>query len=105
MDHETPTVAPMEKTEAVQGGLSEEDKRQNVVRLAFGSDARQFEEFCRVIKEAIPEGTRVVLRGSAVTGERWNDSAPFDAEGPGTSDLDVTLVGKEVVSLFKLTGF
>jgi hypothetical protein len=46
-----------------------------------------------------------VLRGSAVTGERWNDGAPFDAHGPGTSDLDLTLVGKDVVSKFKLTGF
>jgi hypothetical protein len=95
----------MENAESVQGGLTEEEKRRNVIRLAFGSDPQRFETFCRAIEEAIPSGTRVVLRGSAVTGHRWNDGAPFDADGPGTSDLDLTLVGKEVVSLFKLTGF
>lgn len=46
-----------------------------------------------------------MLRGSAVTGRRWGDGAPFDADGPGTSDLDVTLVGERAVGLFKLTGF
>jgi hypothetical protein len=46
-----------------------------------------------------------VLRGSAVTGYRWSDGAPFDSDGPGTSDLDVTLVGEKAVGLFKLTGF
>ena len=47
----------------------------------------------------------MVLRGSAVTGVRWKDGAPFDADGPGTSDLDLTLVGDEVLQHFKLTGF
>jgi len=46
-----------------------------------------------------------VLRGSALTGHRWSDQAPFDSEGPGTSDLDVTLVGDRAIGLFKLTGF
>jgi hypothetical protein len=46
-----------------------------------------------------------VLRGSAVTGQRWKDGAPFDSDGPGTSDLDLTLVGPDVISLFSLTGF
>jgi hypothetical protein len=46
-----------------------------------------------------------VLRGSAVTGRRWGDDAPFDSDGPGTSDLDLTLVGDRAVGLFKLTGF
>jgi hypothetical protein len=90
---------------AVQGGLSEQEKRDNVVRLAFGGSEARFEQFCRMIREAIPPGTGVVLRGSAVTGQRWNDGAPFDADGPGTSDLDLTLVGEDVLGLFKLTGF
>jgi hypothetical protein len=46
-----------------------------------------------------------VLRGSAVTGHRWNDGAPFDVDGPGTSDLDVTLVGDGAIGLFTVTGF
>jgi hypothetical protein len=40
-----------------------------------------------------------------VTGRRWKDGAAFDAEGPGTSDLDLTLVGDDVIKLFKVTGF
>lgn len=94
-----------ETKESVQGGLSEAEKRQNVVRLAFGGSEERFEEFCRTIQEEIPKGTQVILRGSAVTGKRWRDGAAFDADGPGTSDLDLTLVGDEVIGLFKITGF
>ena len=85
--------------------LTEEEKRACVCRLAFAGDPSKLEAFCQVVKESIPHGTTVVLRGSAVTGRRWNDGAPFDAEGPGTSDLDLTLVGDDVVGLFKVTGF
>jgi hypothetical protein len=91
--------------EAVQGGLSEEQKRDNVLRLAFGGCIRRFEEFCAAIEAVIPPGTIVVLRGSAVTGYRWKDHAPFDADGPGTSDLDLTLVGAKALGFFKATGF
>ena len=94
----------MSDAETEQGGLSEDEKRQNVVRLAFDGDEAKFDSFCTTIREGIPEGTRVVLRGSAVTGMRWKDSAPFDADGPGTSDLDLTLVGADVLGAFKVTG-
>lgn len=85
--------------------LTELEKRANVLRLAFGGDEEKFEEFLRVVRQEIPPGTGVVLRGSAVTGQRWNDGAPFDVDGPGTSDLDVTLVGDGVIGLFTVTGF
>jgi len=88
-----------------QGGLSDAEKRDNVIRLAFGGSIERFEDFIRVIREEIPDGTRVVLRGSAVTGTRWKDGAPFDADGAGTSDLDVPLVGVAVIGLFTVTGF
>ncbi len=88
-----------------QGGLTDEEKRANLLRFAFGGDPDRLHEFCRIIREEIPDGTGVVLRGSAVTGRRWKDGAPFDSEGPGTSDLDLTLVGDEAVALFKPTGF
>ncbi len=91
--------------EAVQGGLSEQAKRDNVVRLAFGGRPEAFDAFCRAIEQAVPPGTIVVLRGSAVTGARWKDEAPFDADGPGTSDLDLTLVGAAALSFFTATGF
>ena len=86
--------------EPEQGGLTDEQKRQNVIRLVFDSRPERFDAFCRAICDVVPDGTRVVLRGSAVTGRRWNDGAQFDADGPGTSDVDLTLVGHEVVSTF-----
>ena len=49
--------------------------------------------FCRAIEEVVPAGTTVMLRGSCADRPRWKDGAPFDADGPGTSDLDLTLVG------------
>lgn len=88
-----------------QGGLTDDEKRSNVIRLAFGGSVQRFEEFCRIIREEIPEGTGVVLRGSAITGRRWNDGATFDADGAASSDLDLTLVGDKAVALFKMTGF
>jgi hypothetical protein len=89
----------------VSGDLTEEQKRENMIRLVFDSDAGRFDEFRQAIAEAIPRGTHAVLRGSAITGQRWGDGAAFDADGPGTSDVDLTLVGNDVVGLFKLTGF
>ena len=86
-------------------GMTEEEMRERVIRLAFGGDERRFEEFCDVVREAVPEGTTVVLRGSSVTGQRYDDGAPFDADGPGTSDLDLTLVGPEVLGEYILDGF
>ncbi len=92
-------------TDKIQGGLTEAEKRANLVRLAFGGSEERFNDFLRIIREEIPDGTAVVLRGSAVTGKRWRDGAAFDADGAGTSDLDLTLVGVEVIGLFKVHGF
>jgi hypothetical protein len=88
-----------------QGGLTDAEKRDNLLRLAFGGSEERFREFLQVIRDEIPPGTRVVLRGSAITGRRWKDGAPFDADGPGSSDLDLTLVGERAVGLFSVTGF
>lgn len=85
-------------------GLSEEQMRRNVISLAFGGDEDRFQEFCDLINVAVPPGTSAVLRGSSITGERYDDGAPFDADGPGTSDLDLTLVGDEIVGFYDLTG-
>ena len=86
--------------------LTHDQKRQNVTRLAFADNEDKYNEFVETVRTAVPRGTGVVLRGSAVTGERWKDKAPFDADGPGTSDLDLTLVGgDEVLGLYKVTGF
>jgi hypothetical protein len=85
--------------------LSDAEKRANVLRLAFADDEERLQEFLRVVRQEIPPGTGVVLRGSAVTGKRFKDGAPFDADGPGTSDLDLTLVGDQAIGLFTVTGF
>jgi hypothetical protein len=85
--------------------LTEAEKRENVIRLAFDGDAQRLEAFVQLIKDFVPENTGVVLRGSAVTGFRWKDGAPFDSDGPGTSDLDLTLVGHKILEYYKITGF
>ena len=83
----------------------DDEKQRNVVRLAFGGDEDKFRRFCSIIRESVPEAEAAVLRGSAITGKRWKDDAPFDADGPGTSDLDVTLVGADVLRYFSLDGY
>ena len=75
--------------------------RERVIRLAFGGDERRFEQLVETIATATPKAVRVILRGSAVTGHKWLSDVPFDADGPGTSDLDVTFVGGGMVSLFR----
>lgn len=91
--------------DAEQGGLTDAEKRRNVIRFVFNGDPQRFDEFLDVLRAGIPDGTAVVLRGSALTGHRWKDQAPFDADGPGTSDLDLTLVGEPAIGLFTVTGF
>jgi len=95
-----------EETAPATEELTSDQKTANVIRLAFGGSRERFDEFVRTVREAIPQGTGVVLRGSAITGQRWKDGAPFDTDGPGTSDMDLTLVGgDEVIGLFSVTGF
>jgi hypothetical protein len=93
------------RDEAEQGGLTDEEKRRNVIRFAFDGNPERFDEFVDVLRSGIPEDTAVVLRGSALTGHRWKDDCPFDADGPGSSDLDLTLVGDKAIGLFNVTGF
>src|SRR6266508_4567069 len=97
---------PDDEAKTATGELTSDQKRDIVIRLAFGGSRENFDDFVETVRQAIPPGTGVVLRGSAVTGARWKDGAAFDADGPATSDLDLTLVGgDEVIGLFKVTGF
>jgi hypothetical protein len=75
--------------------------RDRVINLAFEGDRARFDEFVRMLDDATPPGVQVILRGSAVTGHKWLSDVPFDADGPGTSDLDVTFVGGDMVGLFR----
>lgn len=76
--------------------------RDRVVRLGFGGDEARYQRFIDTLREAIPPDVSVILRGSAVTGTRWHTDIPFDADGPGTSDLDLTLVGADMVRHFNV---
>ena len=104
MSNDTPPRESLgaESPPADDGGTGDQATiRARVVKLAFGGDSRRFEEFVRVLADATPEGVEVILRGSAVTGHKWMSDEPFDADGPGTSDLDVTFVGGSMVALFR----
>jgi hypothetical protein len=79
---------------------AEDDKLKCVLRRAFFNDRRLFERFTQLTRDAVPEAHAAVLRGSSITGVRYTDGAPFDCDGAGTSDLDLTLVGAEVLKYF-----
>jgi hypothetical protein len=85
--------------------MSENELRSRIVTLAFGGDERLFLAFYRKLQQGLPAGTGIVLRGSVVTNQRHEDGAPFDSQGRGTSDLDVTLVGKKVMELWNSDGY
>ncbi len=85
---------------------SEAEMRATVIRLAFGGDEAKFDRFCEIVRAAVPEANAGVLRGSAITGIKWKTGEPFDHAGPGTSDLDLTLVGSDVLKYYAtLTGY
>lgn len=97
-DHGSP-----QKTKSDTGRRESNDEmRERVIRLAFGGDRERYDRFIRALREAIPPDVSVILRGSAVTGTRWEDGAAFDADGPGTSDLDLTMIGGDMVKHFNV---
>ncbi len=52
-----PGMADSGAEQDLQGGLSEQEKRDNVIRLAFGGDRDRYEAFCRLIADVVPPGT------------------------------------------------
>lgn len=85
--------------------MSDEEVLERIIQLGFGGDPACFTAFCAKLQAELPLGTRVALRGSVVTSERWQDGAPFDAAGAGTSDLDVTLIGEDVMACWEEEAF
>ena len=73
---------------------------EGVVRRVFGGDRRRLERFVDCLRVGLPVGTKIALRGSAVAGSSYVTGEPFDAAGSGTSDLDVVVIGDEVMDLF-----
>jgi hypothetical protein len=98
MSEKTGSTEASESRELDPAG--QEEIRERVTKLAFCGDSKQFDEFVNALSESTPDGVDIILRGSAVTGHKWGSDEPFDAAGPGTSDLDVTFVGGDMVMLF-----
>ena len=90
----------MAKTTKDVRDLTPEQVEERITKLAFDGDALRFREFVAKLKAGLPEGTGVAVRGSVVTNKRWEDGKPFDADGRGTSDLDVTLIGSKVMEFW-----
>jgi hypothetical protein len=85
--------------------MNESELRSRIVTLAFGGDERLFIAFYKKLQQGLPEGTGIVLRGSVITNKRHEDGLPFDSQGRGTSDLDVTLVGGKVMEAWNASGY
>jgi hypothetical protein len=75
------------------------------IERAFDGDLERFGRFMAALQAGVPEGTRLVLRGSAVQGASYKTGEPFDARGPGTSDLDVVLLGDEAMATWEPEAF
>ena len=75
------------------------DLTEGIVRRAFRGDPDLFRAFLATLREPIGHAD-IVLRGSAVTGESYRGGDAFDANGPGTSDLDIVLVGRDALQLW-----
>jgi hypothetical protein len=85
--------------------MSQNEIRARIVTLAFGGDERLFIAFYRKLQQGIPEGTGIVLRGSVITNKRHEDGGSYDSQGAATSDVDVTLVGKQVMEAWSADGY
>jgi hypothetical protein len=75
------------------------------IERAFGGDLDRFARFVTALQAGVPAGTRLVLRGSAVQGTNYRTGEPFDAKGPGTSDLDIVLIGDAAMAAWAPEAF
>ena len=85
--------------------MADDEIRQRILKLGFKGDDQLLQTFCETLQKGLPPKTGVALRGSVVTNERYEDNTPFDAKGKGTSDLDVTLIGKDVMEFWDKEAF
>jgi hypothetical protein len=98
-------MVDLDEQRELDAKLSDDEKRANAIRLAFGGDGERFNEFCRALEHHVPADCAAVLGGSSITGHSFKEGKPFDADGPMTSDLDITLVGNSAIEMFSLEGF
>ncbi len=85
--------------------MADEKVEERITMLAFDGDTLKFREFVAKLKAGLPEGTGVALRGSVITNKRWEDGEPFDSDGRGSSDLDITLIGAKVMEFWNEDGY
>jgi hypothetical protein len=78
---------------------------QQAIERGFKGDWALFARFMHTLQAALPVDTRVALRGSALTGASYHGGQPFDAKGPGTSDLDLVLMGDAAMAEWKTEAF
>jgi hypothetical protein len=72
---------------------------------AFEGETDRFGRFVRAIQRGVPRGTQIALRGSAIQGYAYKSEQPFDDRGPGTSDLDLVLLGDEAMAAWHPEAF
>ncbi len=94
-DRAVDTAAWAGSIDAAQEGIDAE-----TLERGFGGDPVRLRRFVSTLRAALPPGTTIALRGSTVAGRSYKTGEPFDAGGPGTSDLDVVIVGEPVVGLW-----
>ena len=81
------------------------DLAHDLVERVFAGDAARLGSFVAALRDGLPDGTRIVIRGSAVTGESYETGRPFDADGPRSSDLDVVLIGDAAMAAWRPDAF
>ena len=100
MSDESKTKSLSEDQDTALTPEGQREIRERVTKLVFAGDENLYKEFIDALANATPDGAWVILRGSAITGHKWHSDEPFDGDGPGTSDMDVTFVGGDMVMLF-----
>jgi len=80
--------------------LTDAESCDRFIERVFGGDRRKFDAFVETVSAAIAPDVAVIVRGSSVTGHRAKGGQPFDADGPGSSDVDLTFVGGDMVKLY-----
>jgi hypothetical protein len=77
----------------------------DAVGRVFGGDVDWFGRFVGALQSGVPPGTQLALRGSAIQGYSYKTLEPFDAGGPGSSDLDVVLFGDDAMAAWDAEAF
>ncbi len=86
-------------------GSDPEHLAVDLVERVFAGDPGRLGSFVAALRGGLPDGTLIVIRGSAVTGESYETGQPFDADGPRTSDLDVVLIGDAAMAAWRPDAF